>query len=98
MHARLPRVRCPEHGVRQVDVPWGAVALCEAGAGVVVDSGWSDCQGQFVEGSQDPEVDCFLDAEFVVSVADVLDESVPSADHLCAAELFETAHRSEPEL
>jgi transposase len=22
LHARLPRVRCPEHGVRQVDVPW----------------------------------------------------------------------------
>ncbi len=21
-HARLPRVRCPEHGVRQVSVPW----------------------------------------------------------------------------
>ena len=32
----------------------GAVALCEAGAGVVVDSGWSDRQGKFVEGSQDP--------------------------------------------
>jgi len=23
LHARLPRVRCPEHGVRQVSVPWG---------------------------------------------------------------------------
>ncbi len=22
LHARLPRVRCPEHGVRQVAVPW----------------------------------------------------------------------------
>jgi len=22
LHARLPRVRCPEHGVRQVSVPW----------------------------------------------------------------------------
>ncbi|MGH3702616.1 MAG: transposase family protein, partial [Pseudonocardiaceae bacterium] len=22
LHARLPRVRCPGHGVRQVDVPW----------------------------------------------------------------------------
>lgn len=22
LHARLPRVRCPEHGVRQVEVPW----------------------------------------------------------------------------
>ncbi|MGX7950914.1 ISL3 family transposase [Oleidesulfovibrio alaskensis] len=22
IHARIPRVRCPEHGVRQVDVPW----------------------------------------------------------------------------
>ncbi|MGH3686509.1 MAG: helix-turn-helix domain-containing protein, partial [Pseudonocardiaceae bacterium] len=22
LHARLPRVRCPDHGVRQVEVPW----------------------------------------------------------------------------
>ncbi len=22
LHARAPRVRCPEHGVRQVSVPW----------------------------------------------------------------------------
>jgi transposase len=22
LHARLPRVHCPEHGVRQVSVPW----------------------------------------------------------------------------
>jgi len=22
LHARLPQVRCPEHGVRQVSVPW----------------------------------------------------------------------------
>jgi hypothetical protein len=32
----------------------GAVALCEAGAGEIVDPGWSDRQGQLVEGSQDP--------------------------------------------
>ena len=22
LHARIPRVNCPEHGVRQVSVPW----------------------------------------------------------------------------
>jgi hypothetical protein len=32
----------------------GAVALCEAGAGVIVDLGWLDRQGQLVEGSHDP--------------------------------------------
>jgi hypothetical protein len=32
----------------------GAVALCEAGAGVIVDPGWSDRQGQLGEGSHDP--------------------------------------------
>jgi hypothetical protein len=32
----------------------GSVALCEAGAGEIVDPGWSDRQGQLVEGSQDP--------------------------------------------
>jgi hypothetical protein len=39
-----------------------------------------------------------FDPEFVMFAADVLDESVPGTDHFCAAELFETAHRSEPEL
>ena len=34
--------------------PRGAVALREAGAGEIVDPGWSDRQGQLVEGSQDP--------------------------------------------
>lgn len=51
-----------------------------------------------MEGTQDPSAYCFFDAEFVVSAADVLDESVPGADHLCAAKLFETAHRPKPEL
>src|SRR6185312_10119024 len=51
----------------------GAVALCEAGAGEIVDPGWSDCQSQLVEGSQDPEVHCFSGPEFVVAAADVLD-------------------------
>jgi hypothetical protein len=32
----------------------GAVALCEAGAGEIVDPGWSDRQGQLVEGSRHP--------------------------------------------
>ena len=52
----------------------GAVALREAGAGVIVDPGWLDRQGQLVEGSQDPEVCYFLDSEFVVAAADVLHE------------------------
>src|SRR6185312_13534531 len=51
----------------------GAVALREAGAGEIVDPGWLDCQGQLVEGSQDPEVHCFSGPEFVVAAADVLD-------------------------
>jgi hypothetical protein len=33
-----------------------------------------------------------------VAAADVLDERVPGADHLSAAELFEAAHRSQPGL
>jgi hypothetical protein len=32
----------------------GAVALCEGGAGEIVNPYWSDRQGQVVEGSQDP--------------------------------------------
>jgi len=35
-------------------IPWGAVALREAGAGEIVNLGWSDRQGQLIKGSQDP--------------------------------------------
>jgi hypothetical protein len=59
----------------------GAVALGEAGAGGIVDPGWSERLGQLVEGSQDPQVDWFLGPEFVVAAADVLDEGVSCTDH-----------------
>jgi transposase len=29
LHARLPRVRCPEHGGRQVSVPWARPVGCQ---------------------------------------------------------------------
>jgi hypothetical protein len=73
----------------------GTVALGEAGTGGIVDSGWSDRQGQLVEGSQDPEVYYFLSPKFVVSAADILDERVPGSDHSCAAKLFEATHRPQ---
>jgi hypothetical protein len=38
--------------------------------------GWSDSQGQFVEGGRHLEGHCFVNAEFVVAAADVLDERV----------------------
>jgi hypothetical protein len=71
----------------------GVVALCEAGTDEIVDPGWSDRQGELVDGSQDPKVCFFFGPEFVVAAADVLDEGVPGADHPCAAETFEAAHR-----
>jgi hypothetical protein len=71
----------------------GVVALCEAGTDEIVDPGWSDRQGELVEGSQDPKVCFFFGPEFVVAAADVLDEGVSGADHPCAAETFEAAHR-----
>jgi hypothetical protein len=40
-----------EHTVTELA---GADALCEAGAGEIVDPGWSDRQGQLVESSEDP--------------------------------------------
>ncbi len=71
----------------------GLLRCAKPGSGEIVDPGWSDRQGQLVEASQDPEVYYFLGPEFVVSAADVLHEGGPGADHLCAAELFEAAHR-----
>jgi len=80
---------------RDTAVRRATVALCEARVGEVLGPGWSDQQGQLVEGSQDPEVCYFLGPEFVVSAADVLHECVPGADHACAAELFQAAHRPQ---
>jgi hypothetical protein len=66
----LSRVSPPP--TRSLRCSWGAVALCEAGPGEIVDSGWSDRQGQLVEGSWDPQVHRFLGPEFVVAAAEVL--------------------------
>jgi hypothetical protein len=73
---------------------WGP-PLCEAGAGEIADLGWSDHQGQLVESSEDPQVYCFLGPEFIVTAAEVPDGGMPGADHVCAAELLEAAHRPE---
>jgi hypothetical protein len=54
--------------------------------------------GQLVEGSQDPQVYRFLGPEFVVAAAEVLHKGVASADHPCAAESFQAAHRPQPGL
>src|ERR671917_2332289 len=77
---------------------WGRCCIVRSRVGETLDPGWSDCQGQRVEGGQDASVDDFLGAQFVVAAADVLDERVPSTDHLRAAELFKAAHRSQAEL
>ena len=62
----------------------GAVALCEAGAGEIVDPGWSDRQGQLIEGSRHPRHRGFFNSEFVVAAAEVLDEGVPGALSTCS--------------
>ena len=42
--------------------------------------GWSDRQGQLVEGGRHPQGRCFVNAELVVAATDVLDERVPGDD------------------
>jgi len=66
--------------------------------GEIVDSGWSDRQGQLVDGRRHPQRRGFLGPEFVVSAAEVPHEGVASADHPCTAELFQAAHRPQPGL
>ncbi len=48
LHARLPRVRCPEHGVRLVSVPWArpgsGFTLLFSGAGAQLC--WGDADGE----------------------------------------------------
>lgn len=58
----------------------------KAGAGEVVDPGWSDRPGQLGEGSRRPRRRGFFDSAFVVAAAKILDERMPGADHPRAAE------------
>jgi hypothetical protein len=52
LHARLPRVRCPEHGVRLVSVPWArpgsglGFTLLFPGAGAQFRDGDADGEGR----------------------------------------------------
>jgi transposase len=50
LHARLPRVRCPEHGVGQVSVPWArpgsGFTLLFPGAGAQLRGGDADLEGR----------------------------------------------------
>ncbi len=39
VHARVPRVKCPDHGVRQVKVPWSREGSGHAGTGSSPDPG-----------------------------------------------------------
>ena len=40
----------------------------------------------------------YIQAEYVVAAAEILDERVASSDHSCRTESFEAAHRPEPSL
>ncbi|MGH3771354.1 MAG: hypothetical protein ACRDRW_08160 [Pseudonocardiaceae bacterium] len=50
LHPRLPRVRCPEHGVRQFSVPWArpgsGFTLLFPGAGTHLRRGDTDGEGR----------------------------------------------------
>ncbi|HXT43067.1 MAG TPA: hypothetical protein VN748_02990 [Pseudonocardiaceae bacterium] len=44
--------------------------------------GWSDRQDQLVEGGHHPQGHPFVNTEFVVAAADVVEERVPGDDDL----------------
>ena len=50
--------------------------MCEVGVDEIINPGWSNRQGQLVDGSQNSEGEDFLGPQFVVATADVLDEHV----------------------
>ena len=59
--------------------------------------GWSarsDGSSQLGEGCHHPQCCGFLNPEFVVTPAEVLDERMSCTDHPCSAKLFEAAHRA----
>jgi hypothetical protein len=91
-----PKAVLPDRGALRA-LP-GTVALFEAEASGSVDLCRSDRQGQLAEGSCDPPSHWLLDAEFVVSAADVLHERVSSDDDRSSAIGFETAHRLQAPL
>ena len=58
----------------------------------------SDGEGKFSEDRLKPAAWLSVKSEFVVAVAQVLNEGVPAAVHLGAAEPFQAAHRTGPSL
>ena len=57
-----------------------------------------DGKDKFGEGCQEPMPWIYIQAEYVVAAAEILDERVASSDHSCRTESFEAAHRPEPSL
>ena len=58
----------------------------------------SDGKGEFGEDHREPAAGLGIEAEFVVSAAQVLDERMSATDHLGAAEPLQTSHRTSPGL
>ena len=53
----------------------------------------SDGKGEFGEARLEPATGLGIEAEFVVSTAQVLDERMPATDKLGGADAFQAAHR-----
>ena len=55
-------------------------------------------RGEFGEARLEPAPGLGIEAEFVVSTAQVLNKRMPATDNLGGADAFQTAHRTSPGL
>ncbi len=58
----------------------------------------SDGECELTEGSGEPIPGIDVGGKFVVAAAQILDEGVPRADHLCRTEPFQATHGPQPRL
>jgi hypothetical protein len=60
-----------------------------------VTSDFVDSDQELGEGDRDPQLERFVDGQFIESAADVLDEGVPGDDRSGAAIGLQSAHRPQ---
>ena len=87
--------------LRSTATSWRRTRRCCVGSEQADSSLWrrcSDGKGEFDEARFEPAAGLGIQAEFVVSAAQVLDERMPATDNLRGADAFQAAHRSRSRL
>src|SRR5947209_6509932 len=84
--------------VSWLPVGWALLHLAKPRHARPLILGWSDSQGQLVEGGRHPQCRRFGNTDSVVAATDVLDERVPGDDDPGSVIRFQAAHRPQAPL